>query len=138
MNNVCIIGRLTKAPEIRYMPQTQTAVASFTVAINRGKDRDGKDKGADFPRVAVFGRTAENCEKFLAKGMLVGVQGHLKTGSYKDEDGRTVYTTDVIADRVDFLEWRNKNGSGGTQSRTECPDDVPEGFCAVDVDDIPF
>ncbi len=138
MNSVCIIGRLTKDPEIRYTSQNQMAVASFTVVINRGKDRDGKDRGADFPRVTVFGRTAENCEKFLAKGRLVGVQGHLKTGSYKDRDERTVYTTDVIADRVDFLEWGDKNGSGSAQSRTEYPDDIPEGFCAVDGDDVPF
>lgn len=138
MNSVCIIGRLTKDPEIRYMPQNQMAVASFTVAINQGKDRDGKDKGADFPRVTVFGRTAENCEKFLAKGRLVGIQGRLKTGSHKDRDGRTVYTTDVIADRVDFLEWGDKNGSGSAQSRTEYQDDIPEGFRAVDDEDIPF
>lgn len=138
MNSISIIGRLTKDPEIRYTPQSQTAVANFTVAINRGKDRDGKDKGADFPRVTVFGRTAENCEKFLAKGRLVGIQGHLKTDSYKDKEGRTVYTTDVIADKVDFLEWGDKNGSGSAQSRTEYPDDVPDGFRAVNEEDIPF
>ena len=104
MNNVTLIGRLTKDPEIRYT-RDQTAVATFTVAINRGKDKNGEDRGADFPRVVAYGRTAENCERYLAKGRLVGIQGRLQTGSYEHKDGYTVYTTDIIADRVEFLEW---------------------------------
>lgn len=137
MNNVVLIGRLTRDPEIRYMSNNQMAVANFTIAINRGKDRNGEDRGADFPRITVFGRRAENCERFLAKGRLVGVQGRIQTGSYTNKDGATVYTTDVVADRVEFLEWGDRNeGAGTSQNYTE--PQIPEGFCAVPDDDIPF
>lgn len=125
MNSVHIIGRLTKDPQISYISGTQTAVARFSVAISRGKDKDGNDKGADFPNIVVFGRQAENCERYLSKGKLVGIEGRLQTGSY-EKDGRTVYTTDVIASRVEFLEWDNKEKS-----------EIPSGFRAIE-DDIPF
>lgn len=140
MNNVILIGRLTKDPEIRYT-RDQTAVATFTVAINRGKDKNGEDRGADFLRVVAYGRTAENCERFLAKGRLVGVQGRIQTGSYTSKAGNVVYTTDVIADRVEFLEWgdRNDRPSQGRPARQEPTEaDIPEGFQAIQDDDIPF
>ena len=114
MNSVALIGRLTKDPEVRYISENQTAVATFSIAINRGKDKNGQDRGADFPRVTVFGRQAENCERYLAKGRLVGVQGHIQTGSYKDKDGKNVYTTDVIAERVEFLDFGDKAAQNGT------------------------
>lgn len=79
MNSVVLIGRLTKDPEIRYT-RDQTAVATFTVAIDRPVKKDAEKK-ADFPRVTVFGRQAENCERYLAKGRLVGIQGRIQTGS---------------------------------------------------------
>ena len=105
MNSVVLIGRLTRDPEIRYTAATQMAVATFTIAIDRPV-RAGGEKQTDFPRITVFGRQAENCERYLAKGRLVGVQGRLQTGSYQNKDGVTDYTTDVVADRVEFLEWR--------------------------------
>lgn len=108
MNNVILIGRLTKDPELRCTSGTQMAIATFTLAIDRGKDKNGESKGADFPRVMVFGKSAENCEKFLKKGRLVGIQGRIRTGSYENDYGNKVYTTDVIADRVEFLEWGDK------------------------------
>ena len=125
MNSVHIIGRLTKDPQISYISDTQTAVARFSVAISRGKDKDGNDKGADFPNVVVFGKQAENCERYLSKGKLVGIEGRIQTGSY-EKDGRKVYTTDVIANRVEFLEWDNKQKS-----------EIPSGFRAVE-DECPF
>ena len=76
MNSVVLIGRLTRDPEVRYTASTQMAVASFTVAIDRPV-RAGGEKQTDFPRVTVFGKQAENCEKYLAKGRLVGVQGRI-------------------------------------------------------------
>lgn len=102
MNNVQLIGRLTRDPETRYTPN-QMAVCSFTIAIDRPA-KQGEEKKTDYPRVTVFGRTAENCERFLSKGRLVGVSGRLQTGSYTDKNGAMVFTTDVIADRVEFLE----------------------------------
>lgn len=141
------IGRLTKDPEVRYISKSQMAVAAFTVAINRGKDKHGNDRGADYIPVTAFGRQAENCERYLAKGRLVGVQGRIQTGSYTNKDGATVYTTDVVADRVEFLEWGDRNeGTGGgryqNQPSSSGSDDkdmgVPEGFQAVSDEDIPF
>lgn len=139
MNSVVLIGRLTRDPEVRYTGgQNNMAVATFSVAIDRPV-KQGQEKKADFPRVTAFGRQAENCEKFLAKGRLVGVQGRIQTGSYTNKDGRTVYTTDVVADRVEFLEWGNKNDPGGAQQPAGAPEPpaVPEGFSYSD-DDIPF
>ena len=107
------------------------AVCTFTVAIDRPVKKEG-EKQADFPRVICFGKQAENCERFLAKGRLVGVQGRIQTGSYKDKDGRTVYTTDVVADRVEFLEWGDKPGARPIEEEP-----IPEGFAAVD-EDVPF
>lgn len=146
MNSVVLIGRLVKDPEVRYISESQMAVASFTVAIDRPV-KQGSEKKADFPRVTVFGRQAENCEKFLAKGRLVGVQGRIQTGSYTNRDGATVYTTDVVADRVEFLEWAEKDSksekSGGqSQQSSSNYDDrdngIPEGFRAITDSDIPF
>ena len=104
MNNVVLIGRLTRDPEVRYTANTQMAVATFTLAVDRPV-KSGEEKKADFPRVITFGKQAENCEKYLQKGRLVAVQGRIQTGSYKNKEGQTVYTTDVVADRVEFLEW---------------------------------
>lgn len=137
MNSVVLIGRLTRDPEVRYTGgQNNMAVATFSIAIDRPV-KQGQEKKADFPRVTAFGRQAENCEKFLAKGRLVGVQGRIQTGSYTNKDGRTVYTTDVVADRVEFLEWGNKNDSGGAQQPAGAPEPpaAPEGFSYSD-DDI--
>ena len=128
MNSVNLTGRLTKDPEVRYT-ESQMAVATFTLAIDR-QQKEGKEKQADFPRVTAFGKTAELCERFLAKGRLVGIQGRLQTGSYKNKEGVTIYTTDVVTDRVQFLEWGDKAEKGDSQ--------IPDGFQAVDDDDNPF
>lgn len=142
MNNVVLIGRLTKDPELRYIPESQNAVATFTMAVDRPFS---KEKQADFIRITVFGKPAENCERFLVKGRMVGIQGRLQTGSYKNKEGATVYTTDVIAERVEFLEWGDKAGAGsGSGFGFEKQDSkgapgIPEGFQALeDDDDIPF
>lgn len=125
MNSVHLIGRLTRDPELRYTAGTQTAVATFALAIDRYA-KQGEEKKADFPNIIVFGKTAENCEKYLKKGMLAGVEGRLQTGSYKNKNGNTVYTTDVIADKVEFLE----------KTKIEKPVS-PIGFAEIE-EDIPF
>lgn len=134
MNQVVLIGRLTRDPEVRYISESQTAVAAFTLAIDRPTGA-GKEKKTDFPRVTVFGRQAENCERYLAKGRMVGIQGAIQTGSYTDKDGKTVYTTDVIANRVEFLEWGDKVAQSEPQKPTG---GIPEGFQAIQDEDIPF
>lgn len=148
MNSVVLIGRLTRDPEVRYTASTQMAVCTFTVAIDRPV-RQGNEKQTDFPRVTVFGKQAENCEKYLAKGRLVGVQGRIQTGSYTNKDGATVYTTDVVADRVEFLEWGDRGerpqsgeffnrGTQESQGRSQSESDpVPPAFEPMD-EDVPF
>lgn len=113
MNSVVLIGRLCADPELSYTPNTQTAVGRFTIAVDRPR-RDGEDQGADFIRITVWGRQAETCDRYLSKGRQVAVHGRIQTGSYKDRNGETVYTTDVIADRVEFL-----GGAGGDNSRSD-------------------
>ena len=122
MNSVVLIGRLTRDPEVRYTSGSQMAVCTFSIAVDR-MTRQGEERKADFPRITVFGKQAENCERFLKKGRLVGIQGRLQTGSYTNKDGATVYTTDVVADRVEFLEWgdRQQNDGYGAQQYQSAP-----------------
>ena len=108
MNSVVLIGRLARDPELSYTPNTQTAVTRFTLAVDRPR-RNGEDQGADFIRVTVCGRQAETCDRDLSKGRQAAVLGRIQTGSYKNREGVTVYTTDIIADRVEFLG----GGQGG-------------------------
>lgn len=132
MNSVILIGRVAQDIEVRYTAG-QMAVATFTVAVDRPvKD---KEKQADFPRVTVFGKLAENCERYTRKGLRIGIQGRLQTGSYKNKDGHTVYTTDVIAERIEFLEWPEKDEP--TQQLDRNQQNLPQGFAAID-EDIPF
>ncbi|MDO4393020.1 MAG: single-stranded DNA-binding protein [Bacillota bacterium] len=144
MNSVQLIGRLTRDPEVRYTSgQNQTAVARFSIAVNDGY---GENERTSFINIVVFGRQAENCERYLSKGRQVGITGRIQTGSY-EKDGRTVYTTDVVASRVEFLgggDGASRSNSGGyqrpQQSESQQSHAEPagiEGFQSVD-DDIPF
>ena len=99
MNNVTLIGRLANDPEMGYAGQTP--ICKFTLAVDRMKE------GADFIRITVFGKQAENCKQYLSKGRQTAVMGHIQTGSYKKGE-QTIYTTDVIADRVEFLSKAEK------------------------------
>lgn len=141
MNNVVLIGRLTRDPELRYIPVTGTAVTKFNLAVDRGLSKDKKQeleaKGqptADFINITVWGRMAENAANYLAKGRLVGIQGRIQTGSY-DKDGTRVYTTEVVANNVEFLEWGDKTNK---TSNDNSWDSGIEGFHPVDNADIPF
>ena len=135
MNNVILIGRLARDPEMSYTQQ-QKAVCKFTLAVDRMK----KEDGADFIRVTVWDRQAETCDRYLRKGRQAAVMGRIQTGSYKNRDGQTVYTTDVVADRVEFL-------GGGQESRADTLSQgqmkIPDmsydetGFTTAD-DDVPF
>ena len=116
MNNVNLIGRLTKDVDLRYT-QSGLAVGRFSVAIDRPK-KDGQSNGADFPNCVAYGKTAENLAQYMHKGGLVGVTGHIQTGSYETKDGRKVYTTDVSVTNVQFLDSRSSNNNGYQQQST--------------------
>ena len=137
MNNVVLIGRLTKDPDLRYLPNTGTAVANFTLAVDRNlskeKRAEAQEKGqaeADFIRIVAWGKLAENVANFTNKGRLVAVNGRIQTGSYVDKDGKRVYTTEVFANNVEFLEWGNSKGDD--------TDFIIDGFHEVEGEEIPF
>lgn len=142
MNNVTLIGRLVADPELKFLPGSGTALTQFTLAVDKGlskaKKEEFKAEGkqtADFPRIKVWGKQGENAAKYLAKGRLVAVQGKIETGSYDKDDGTKVYTTDVNAFHVEFLEWGDNNGgSSNNQASSEGEADYQE----IEDDDVPF
>lgn len=128
MNKVCLIGRLTADPEIR-ATQDGKSVASYTLAVNRPAARS--EQKADFIRMTAWEKKAEFAEKYLHKGIKIAVTGRIQTGSYKDRDGKTVYTVDVIAEEQEFCEAKS------SEAKAEQPD---QGFMHVPDDDpdLPF
>ena len=127
MNKVILIGRLVRDPELRYT-QSNQAVCTFTLAVDKKLSRERREEAeaanrptADFPRITVWGRQAENASRYLFKGSQCAVEGRIQTGSYQDrETGKTVYTTDVVADNVEFLGSRSDNQR---QSHSSYPGD---------------
>ena len=112
MNKVILMGRLTRDPEVRYSQGEQaTAIARYTVAVDRRFRRDGDSQTADFIGCVAFGRQAEFAEKYLRKGTKIALTGRIQTGSYTNRDGQKVYTTDVVAEAVGFAE--SKTASQG-------------------------
>lgn len=130
MNQVALIGRLVRNPEVRETAGG-TAVCNFTLAIDDGW---GENKKTNYIPVLTFGKTAENCGKFLAKGKQCGVTGKIQTGSYEKKDGTKVYTTDVVADRVEFIDFGEKVATKAAESHTER---IPSGFSELN-EEIPF
>ena len=125
MNSVNLVGRLTRDPEVRYTAgENAMAVAKFAIAVDRPTQGEKK---ADFPNIVIFGRQAENCEKYLSKGGQVAIHGRIQTGKYEDKDGRMVYTTEVVANSVEFL---------GSKSDAEKNGPV-KGFMQLE-EDVPF
>ena len=108
MNNIIIIGRLTKDPELRYT-QAGKAVCSFTLAVDRPYSGDKKE--ADFINIVVWNKVGENCAQYLSKGRKVAVQGRLQIRSYEVDKGQRRYITEVVANSVEFLEFGDKKGS---------------------------
>ena len=114
MNSVVLIGRLTKDVDLRYS-NNQTAVGRFSLAV----DRHDKDKNCDFINCIAFGKSAENLEKYVKKGNKVAISGRIQTGSYTNKDGNKVYTTDVVAERVEFVESKKQEEPSGYFNENE-------------------
>ena len=132
MNKVIEIGRTTKEMDLSYTPQTQTAVGRFTLAVPRERDREK----SDFILCKVWGKQAEIMSKYVKKGHKVGIFGRIETGSYKDRDGVTHYTTEVVVEDFEFLEPKHEEGNQ-SNTQQERLDDLPEGYEQSD-DDVPF
>jgi single-strand DNA-binding protein len=114
MNKVILMGRLTRDAEIRYSQgESSTAIARFSLAVDRRFRRDNDEQTADFINCVAFGRTAEFLERFGRKGTKFVLEGRIQTGSYTNKDGQRVYTTDVVAENVEFAESKNASGGGG-------------------------
>lgn len=116
MNKVILIGRLTRDPEIRYSQGEQaTAIARYTLAVDRRFRRDSDTNTADFIGCVAFGRQGEFAEKYLRKGIKIAITGRIQTGSYTNKDGQKVYTTDVVVEEQEFAESKaasEQNGGG--------------------------
>jgi len=139
MNQVVLIGRLTRDPELRFVPNSGKAVARFSIAVNR---EYSKEKEADFFNIVVWGKPAENCANFLKKGRLVAINGGMRNNNYEDKNGTMHYNIEVVANRVEFLEWGDSNQQNPqTYQQPQKSDSQNEfnGFQAIDGDsDIPF
>lgn len=158
MNNVTLIGRLTRDPELRYLQGSNQAVARFTLAVDKQLSKEKKQEmesrnqpTADFINIVVWGKLAESCSRFTQKGKRVAVQGRIQTGSYEAQDGTRRYTTDVVANSVEFIDWKDDfsnnssegsfNNQGFDQTRGPIEDDFAFGAEYDPTDDdsrIPF
>lgn len=132
MNNVALVGRLTKDPDVR-RTANDLVVARYTLAVDRRFKREGEPT-ADFISCVAFGKSGEFAEKYFHKGIKIGVNGRIQTGHYDKDDGTRVYTTDVVVENQEFCESKGN----GDYSRPEAPDDdfldIPEDA----MDELPF
>ncbi len=122
MNKVILMGRLTRDPEVRYSQGEQsTAIARYTLAVDRRFKRDADQQSADFIPCVAFGRAGEFAERYLRKGTKIAVTGRIQTGSYTNRDGQKVYTTEVIVEDQEFAESRNAGGESSGYMPAERP-----------------
>lgn len=121
MNKIILVGRLTKDPELS--ATQNSSYVRFNLAVDRRFKRDGDEVTADFPSCIAWGKTAEFIDKYFHKGMKLGLVWRIQTGSYTNRDGQKVYTTDVVAEEVEFVESKNASSgnSGGSGGRTAPP-----------------
>lgn len=119
MNKVILMGRLTRDPEVRYTQgENPLAIARFTLAVDRRRQQNADGQTADFIGIVAFGRTGEFVEKYLHKGTKVTLSGRIQTGSYTNKEGNKVYTTDVVADEIEFAESKNSAAQNGSFANT--------------------
>lgn len=135
MNNVILMGRPVRDPDIRYSgEENQMAIARFVLAVDRRYKRDTDEQNADFIRCVSFGKTAEVIEKYVSQGKKIVVQGRIQTGSYTDKDGKKVYTTDVVVENMEFAESKS--------AEARIPDSADDGFMNIpdglEDDGLPF
>ena len=128
MNKINLVGRLVRDPELKFAAGSGMAIGNFTIAVNRRFKKEGQPE-ADFIPIVCFSKTAEAVANYTAKGKLISVSGAMQVRNYEAKDGIKKYVTEVIADEVNFLEWRDKDQVSSSQE----PELTP-----VDDGDIPF
>ena len=143
INNVVLVGRMTKEAELRYTP-SNIAVATFTLAVNRDYKGENGEREADFINVVLWRQAAENLANWTKKGSLVGVTGRIQTRNYDNQQGQRVYVTEVVAERFRLLESRGESQGQG-QSQNAAPNFAREGNqygatnpLDISDDDLPF
>ena len=134
MNKVVLIGRLTKDPELKFTPGNGTAVATFTLAVDRRVPNKNGQREADFIPVVAWGKQAESTANYMSKGKLMGVSGRIQTRTYDAKDGSKRYVTEIVAEEVQFLEWGNGNGNanGSTPAPNRAASQSNSGNSAMD------
>ncbi|MBO7080049.1 MAG: single-stranded DNA-binding protein [Bacilli bacterium] len=122
MNKVFLVGRLTRDPELRYT-SSNLATMRCAIAVDRQFAREGEERGADFINIVAFGNRAETMSKYLTKGSQIAVDGRIQTGSYDGQDGKKVYTTDVVVENFQFLDTKGSRNMDNVDMPTN--DDIP-------------
>lgn len=144
MNKVILMGRLTKDPDVRYTQgEKSTCIARYTLAVDRRIKTDG-EQTADFINCVAFGKSAEFAEKYLKKGTKIAVTGRIQTGSYTNNDGQKIYTTDVVVEESEFAESKSASGtSSDTPTASSKPQSAPDDMGFINIpeginEDLPF
>lgn len=143
MNKVILLGRLTKAPEIKYSQTTNTKIALFTLAVNRRFAKQGEERETDFINIVAYSKLADFSEKYLSQGTQVNVVGRLQNRSYEDKNGTKKYISEIIAEEIYFADSKKKanesilwqNNSNDTQV-TDTTGNIDGLFDSAD--DLPF
>lgn len=143
MNNVSLVGRLTRDPDVRYT-DNGLSIARINVAVDRRFKKEGDEVTADFPSCVAFGKTAEFIEKYFKKGQRIGLTGRIQTESYTNKEGQRVYTTDIVVENVEFVESKNSENQNQGANYMNEPDPSAvdeEGFMNIsdgDLEELPF
>lgn len=147
MNTVNLTGRLTKQPEVNQLPNGGKSYSRFTIAVNRSFSNQQGDREADFINCVAWGKLAENLATYQKKGSLIGVTGRIQTGSYIGQDSKKVYTTDVVASDIEYLEKARSNNNSNSNNSLGAEDNGNIGAenqyskrdpFEVSGDDLPF
>ena len=139
MNKVVVMGRFTRDPEVRYTQNTNTLVASFSLAVNRRFAKAGEERQADFINVVAWSKTGEFCSKYFKKGQQVGIIGRIQTRNWEDENKQRHYITEVVAEEAYFADSK-RDGDTGSSFANTFGNSVSENseFSVSADDDLPF
>lgn len=144
MNKVILLGRLTKAPEIRFSQKNQNKIANFTLAVNRKYVAPGEERQTDFINIVAYSKLAEFSEKYLKQGLQICVCGRMQTRTWEDNNGQKRYVTEVIAEEIDFADSLKKQGPdenilwSNSSNDNQSTDNTDVDVIMGDNDDLPF
>ena len=141
LNNVCLVGRMTKDAELRYTPNNQ-AVATFSLAVNRNFKSQNGEREADFINCVIWRQQAENLANWAKKGALIGITGRIQTRNYENQQGQRVYVTEVVAENFQLLESQKERGNqpqvNSQQSDFGRNEAMQSNLMDISDDDLPF